>query len=120
MNVTYPDLDAVLINGDFVAHGIPVEDPSAPNKNATWDIMKKVITQGMDIVRNRSQADIFPSLGNNDVVVHYQVPCQLENKETYYSELFDVWFPEGKQPKDFNSTDARTSFLDGGYYKHRF
>ena len=38
--------------------------------------------------------DVFPVIGNNDVVVHDSVPCNESDASVYYPELFDLWFPE--------------------------
>ena len=71
MNSTVPDLDAILVNGDMVAHGYALDNSSSPNKNETWQEIKQIIAQTLGTLRSNSKADILPSIGNNDVVVHY-------------------------------------------------
>ena len=41
---------------------------------------------------------LLPTIGNNDVMIHNAVPCNEEDSELYYKELFEIWFPEGKRP----------------------
>jgi hypothetical protein len=61
---------------------------------------------------------VLPTIGNNDVIVHDQMPCTDQEAETYFGELFDIWF-EG-QPKEFSKEAARQTFMQGGYYRHDF
>lgn len=63
---------------------------------------------------------ILPAIGNNDVIVHNNVPCTSEWKAKYFSELFDVWFPENRVPESFNRAEASLTFSKGGYYRHDF
>ena len=64
--------------------------------------------------------NIFPVIGNNDVAIHDQMPCDDEMANTYFGEMFDLWFPEGNTPDDFEYEAAQESFMQGGYYKHAF
>ncbi len=58
--------------------------------------MKQIISKDMEMIRQECpEAALLPSIGNNDVVVHNQVPCDSKIAEKYYSELFEIWFPEG-------------------------
>lgn len=98
-----PELDAILMNGDFVRHGIALPNEHSAKKEETWNLMKKIIEIGMQTVKNNAPEgiDIFPTIGNNDVVVHNQVPCSADDSKQYYKELFDIWFPEDQEPKGF-------------------
>ena len=56
--------------------------------------------------------DILPSVGNNDVYVHNNVPCYNDTSEWYYSELFNAWFGDGKNySKNFNFSDVKNTFM---------
>ena len=89
-------IDAFIINGDFVEHGIALNN-STGNFKETWAKMKEIITNDMNMIRSEfPDASLLPSIGNNDVVVHNQVPCDSETSKEYYSELFDIWFPAKK------------------------
>jgi hypothetical protein len=48
------------------------------------------------------------------------MPCTDAEADMYFSELFDVWFPQGEVPADFKREQARESFMNGGYYRHDF
>ena len=41
-------------------------------------------------------------------------------REIYYSELFNLFFPEDKSPKGLNREEAFKTFVDGGYYRYDF
>lgn len=65
-------------------------------------------------------AAILPSLGNNDVVLHNQVPCHgSEFNIRYYKELHELWFPSNYNgPVDYRG--IKETFLDGGFYAYDF
>lgn len=59
----------------------------------------------MDAVRTKFPDKILlPTIGNNDVIVHNQVPCNEDVAELYYLDLFDIWFPKEHLPPGFNYT----------------
>lgn len=103
--------DVVILNGDFVTHDLESDDK--------WSSEKKIFETDMNMVREIG-VDIFPTIGNNDVIEHNKVPCDDQEAKMYYSELYDIWFPSGMQPKNFNHERAYESFLQGGYYRHDF
>jgi hypothetical protein len=56
--------------------------------------MKSDMQTIFDNVRKRfKNVPLLPSVGNNDVVVHNNVPCDDINANIYYSDLFGIWFP---------------------------
>ena len=62
------DIDAILIAGDFVVHGLSSKDHNQDN----WSEMKKVIGKVMQMVKQRfPSAPILPNIGNNDLLHHY-------------------------------------------------
>lgn len=68
-------VDAIIINGDFVGHGVAASNSSA-DFNETWSAIKKIMSKDIEMVREQfGDAAILPSIGNNDVVYHNQVPC---------------------------------------------
>jgi hypothetical protein len=121
MTSEFPDLEAIILNGDFVRHDIALPDQSG-DKEAVWAYIKEAMTTGLDVLRTKTKGkvDILPSIGNNDVIVHNQVPCTPEEATRYYSELFEVWFPPNHTPRGFKRNATRDSFLQGGYYIHDF
>ena len=87
-------IDAILINGDFVKHGVAQNTQESSTIKQTWVKLKQSIKANMDIVRkNFPKTDLLPTIGNNDVIVHDNVPCTDEVANKYYSELFEIWFP---------------------------
>lgn len=71
--------DVIILNGDFIAHGVTLTDRNASQeqKLAKWEEMKVVLSTAMREIRTKLiGVDILPSIGNNDVIVHYQVPCR--------------------------------------------
>ena len=63
-------VDAFIINGDFVEHGIALSNSTGDYKKA-WGKMKEIISKDMQMIRKEfPEASLLPSIGNNDVVVH--------------------------------------------------
>ena len=101
-------IDAVLLNGDFVKHGVALKEDTGmsglnPLKRKTWNTIKSIMEQDLKMVREQfPDKPILPVIGNNDVIVHDQVPCSDEVANIYYPERFELWFPEDSVPKDFD------------------
>lgn len=116
-------IDAILMNGDFVAHGVSKFTLNvSPSQIAdTWRNLKVALSENIKILRKSfPDTEIFPTIGNNDVIVHDNVPCSDDMAEMYYGELFDIWFPEDNSPKGFDRDEASRTFMNGGYYRHDF
>ena len=56
----------------------------------------------------------MPSIGNNDVEMHYQHPA-IDKKEAYYADLYAIWFTEVQANHGFKDT-VKDTFMEGGYY----
>ena len=57
--------------------------------------MKETIRRDMEILRKYYRHTVLlPSIGNNDVIVHNNIPCHNVTADIYYPELFDIWFNE--------------------------
>lgn len=78
------------------------------------------MSKALDAIRENVYGSLLPTIGNNDVPVHNRVPCDPQQHQMYYTRLFDVFFPEGKQPEGFNATAAKQTFYAGGYYRYDF
>ena len=62
----------------------------------TWGQIKATIRKDMDIMRKHyPNTDLLPSIGNNDVIVHNNLPCDNGTANVYYPELYEIWFNEG-------------------------
>lgn len=86
-----------------------------------WDILQSIMSADLQMLRdNFPNKTLLPTIGNNDVVVHNNVPCDDVFAQKYYQGLFDIWFPKDHQPQNFDQEKAHKSFLQGGYYKYDF
>eukprot|EP00347_Sterkiella_histriomuscorum_P022332 403330854 len=113
------DLDFLLIPGDLVAHGIPLE-PTDPSKG-NYTLLKETInTVSQTISQYFPNTLVIPSLGNNDPKYHY-VALNHQDKAEYFSFLFDSWFNQISGNKNKLSVeqlaDIKGTFLKGGYYR---
>ena len=107
------NLSAVLLNGDFVKHKValsPDQNATDQQMNQTWETIKSNMKITLDLMRRKfPELPILPVIGNNDVIVHDQMPCSAEWKERYFSELFELWFP--KNSVGVNRAKIQSTFL---------
>jgi hypothetical protein len=61
----------------------------------------------------------LPTIGNNDVKVHNQVPCSIEEANSYYGDMLELFFPATYTPTGMNKTAVNETFLLGGYYSYK-
>lgn len=62
-----PDLNALILNGDFLAHHMTT-DKTADEALA---IIKEIMSEDMAMMRSKfPNVPILPSIGNNDVIDH--------------------------------------------------
>jgi hypothetical protein len=70
-----PDLQVLLINGDLVGHGVPMEEEkiySDAEKDESYALLKQVLSDIAGYVRKYfPNAIVLPTTGNNDTMVHY-------------------------------------------------
>ena len=77
-----------------------------------FDILNTIMAADLKMLReNIPNKPLFPTIGNNDVVVHNNVPCNDEFALKYYQGLFDIWFPKDQQPQGFDNEKVHESFL---------
>ena len=108
------DVDIVIMAGDFVAHGIAAHYGEPTH----GEVLREALEESLDIVKSRlPNAILVPSVGNNDVLYHYQPP-DCTNKTEFYGYLFDLWFNQVKQNEPF-AEHAKQSMLEGGYFRMR-
>jgi hypothetical protein len=63
------------------------------------------------------QAKIFATIGNNDVIFHYQATLPIYS-DIYYAFLFKTWFtdvPANAQLPQI--AEIETTFMQGGWYR---
>ena len=83
-----PAIDAIIVSGDFVVHGLSSKNLSVSN----WPQQKVIIQQVLDSISLRFPGvPLIPNIGNNDAINHYQAPNGT-NKELFYSDLYTMWF----------------------------
>lgn len=77
MRKTQPQTDAIIINGDFSAHGTSLKGHHSKDEvDDAWSKMKKLTNDSLNEIRDQfPNIPILPSVGNNDVVHHNRVPC---------------------------------------------
>jgi len=61
---------------------------------------------------------IIPSIGNNDGIYHNKPACGKLQRDHYYRDLLDIWFPEDNIPEGMNYKELKNTFLQGGYYRY--
>ena len=84
----HDDINAVLITGDFVVHGLAQKNLSASN----WTLQKPIIQSVINAINSRFPGvPIISNIGNNDVINHYQAPNGT-NKDIFYRDLYSIWF----------------------------
>lgn len=82
-------LDALMILGDFVIHGLSSREENVSN----WDQMQPSISQQMLYIKEKlPNVVVLPTFGNNDMVQYYQVPRDEATKQAFYGDLYDMWF----------------------------
>lgn len=98
--------DYVIMNGDFVAHfrALKAQPSTFEAYKAQQQEHLNITKTAFDAIRRRlgPNVPLLPTIGNNDVPVHNQMPCDQQQHDLYFKDLFDLFFPAGHQPKDFN------------------
>ena len=95
-----PDVELILVSGDFIAHGFSVSVGKKPN----YDLIKQTIkTVFVDLLSHHfPKAIILPSIGNNDIKYHYKAPTQDDDAIDYYNFFADVLFNQIEGNKKLN------------------
>jgi hypothetical protein len=93
------------MNGDFIGHDISSEKSTQENIALyNWKVRQtKVFRSAFDIIRSEFPTTlILPSIGNNDGIYHNQPPCGELQREHFYQDLLDIWFPKWYLPEGMN------------------
>ncbi len=76
----------------MVTHGLSSRNP---NQNY-WPLKKETIREVMEIATKKfPNTPIIPTIGNNDLMYHYQAP-NTTDKQMFYSDLKNLWFDQVK------------------------
>jgi hypothetical protein len=87
MSSHYDNIDAILIQGDSIVHGL-----SYPEMEHAWPMQKETLIFLRNAIAERfPYTPVLLTLGNNDVLEHYQPPA-IETKAVYYEDLYAIWF----------------------------
>jgi hypothetical protein len=117
MQRQYPYLDAILIQGDSLIHGLSVGATSPTNN---WPQQKIILQTLLQKVSQRfTTTPILLNIGNNDVLVHYSAP-KLADKAMFYGDLKQMLFLDIPQNDKWRTLygELEITMLDGGYYKY--
>jgi hypothetical protein len=87
-----------------------------------WEVVEGIIKSEIGLLRERFPSQLFlPTIGNNDVMYHNQMPANQTYSDIYYGGLFDSWFGDSVDAKyQFDKEAVRETFMKGGYYSHDF
>lgn len=81
-------IDAILVQGDMIVHGLSTSDPSSNN----WPQQKAVLQELIAQLQKRfPNTPVIFGIGNNDVLQHYEAPVP-HDKAMFYGDLFTEWF----------------------------
>lgn len=107
----------IFLPGDFVSHGFS-QTSSESYSSTKYIMLKEIIKRTFQEIRtNFPNSYLIPTIGNNDVKFHYQVPTSKE-KNNYYSMFFEEAFEKTPQNRKLrNYPEIKRDFLNGGYYK---
>ena len=118
MNKIQPDVDVILVSGDYLAHGFAAKDEGKSHMKEIKETLKYVF---VDILSAKfPNAIILPALGNNDIKYHYRAPTQDDDAPEYYSYFADVLFNQVSGNKKIDSEMIKQDFLTRGYYRYDY
>lgn len=104
-----PDVDVILVSGDFIAHGYAVK-MDAP-KNHYAKLKEAIHNVFVNLVGTRfPNAVILPALGNNDIKFHYIAPRQDDEASDYYNYFSDFLFNEVPGNRNINRNQIDQTF----------
>ena len=71
------DIDVIILDGDFIAHGhAGGANITDEEKVAVWSDIKNILNEDMTMLRAKfPNTTLLPTIGNNDVMIHNSVPC---------------------------------------------
>jgi hypothetical protein len=118
MSKLEPDLDVLLVSGDFIAHGFSVNEGSPDHYAELKGVIKYVF---VDLLSSKfPNTIILPSIGNNDIKYHYKAPAQDEEAKDYYTFFADVLFNQVSGNKRIKTDLIKQSFLFKGYFRYDY
>lgn len=116
MNELDPDIDVLLVTGDFVAHGYSIE--FGEKKDDHYLVLKETIDYVFTqlLAKKFPKALILPAVGNNDIKYHYIAPQKNFSAPDYYPFLRRLTFEKIPQNKKYFAPEISDTFdMFGGY-----
>jgi hypothetical protein len=115
LKATGQKFDAILVPGDLVAHGVPL-NPSGSSGNYT--LLKETLARvAQSFIEYFPDTLVLPSMGNNDGKYHYSGTAKAD-KADYYGFFFQHWFlahPANKKIPALSMIEH--TFKYGGYFR---
>jgi len=117
-----PDLDFLLIPGDFIGHGLTIDfkddaDITFKASQARYERLKNTQVHVTALLNEYfPNVPVVMSLGNNDAKYHYQPPFGL-NEQGYYHLLFEEWFSQHPGNQGLNLAEIKSTTAQGGWYR---
>jgi hypothetical protein len=120
LNEIDPNIDVLLVSGDFVAHGLTVEVGDFLHDQ--YAILKESITKVfLDMINKKfPNAIVLPAVGNNDIKFHYVAPTQNHSAPDYYPFLYDLFFEKLTKNSQIDKTGINETFTKFGGYRYDF
>lgn len=113
-----PDLDVLLVSGDFLAHGYAVKEHMPDHYEELKSVIKYVF---VDLLSSKfPNTIILPSIGNNDIKYHYKAPAQNDDARDYYTFFADVLFNQVSGNRKIKTDLIKESFLYKGYFRYDY
>lgn len=109
-----PDLNILLISGDFLGHGFSV-NVGRPDH---YQLLKESFETVLIALSNHfPNTIILPAIGNNDIKYHYRAPTQNDDAPDYYSFLSDIMLNKISGNAGLDKNTINKTFLKAGYYR---
>ncbi|CAI2369527.1 unnamed protein product [Moneuplotes crassus] len=115
-----PDIDVLLVSGDFIAHGIAVEITDKVHDQ--YQILKDSISEVFLEMINKKfpNAIVLPAIGNNDIKYHYVSPQRGVTAPDYYPFMYDLIFEKMDGNKNIGTQDMRDTFTKFGGFRYDY
>lgn len=117
MNEIDPDIEVLLVGGDFIAHGFSVE--LADKEHDQYGLLKENLDYFfLEILAKKfPKAVILPTIGNNDIKYHYIAPQQNYSAPDYYPFMYKLIFEKIPANRKLNLKGVKETYLKFGGYR---
>lgn len=117
---TQPDLDVILMTGDFAGHHIAMQF-GEPDIEKTYALLLETLGYLNELIAYKfPNTIILPAFGNNDSKYH-DAPIPIDDAPFFYTYVFNLWFKllpgNSKHLTRKQLTEVLGTFESGGYYR---